>query len=55
MSISGFHALWTVVLFVVFIGIVVWVFVLRRPGDFDEAARMPLEEDREREEDGRRG
>lgn len=39
------HSLWTVLLLLVFVGIVIWVFVLKRPGDFDDAARMPLEPD----------
>ncbi len=39
------HSLWTVLLLIVFVGIVVWVFILKRPGDFDDAARMPLEPD----------
>lgn len=39
------HSIWTVLLLLLFIGIVVWVFILKRPGDFDEAARMPLDQD----------
>lgn len=39
------HSLWTVLLLVIFVGIVVWVFVIKRSSDFDEAARMPLEGD----------
>ncbi len=39
------HSLWTVLLLAIFVGIVVWVFVIKRSGDFDEAARMPLEDD----------
>ena len=39
------HSLWTVLLLVIFVGIVVWVFVIKRSSDFDKAARMPLEDD----------
>jgi cytochrome c oxidase cbb3-type subunit 4 len=39
------HSLWTVLLLVIFVAIVAWVFILKRPGDFDEAARIPLELD----------
>ncbi len=39
------HSLWTVLLLVIFVAIVVWVFVIKRSGDFDEVARMPLEDD----------
>lgn len=39
------HSLWTVLLLLIFIGIVVWVFIIKRSSDFDEAARMPLEQD----------
>ena len=39
------HSFWTVLLLVIFLGIVVWVFVIKRSRDFDEAARMPLEPD----------
>ncbi|MDH3316037.1 MAG: cbb3-type cytochrome c oxidase subunit 3 [Gammaproteobacteria bacterium] len=39
------HSFWTVLLLLVFVGIVVWVFILKRPSDFEDAARMPLEPD----------
>ena len=39
------HSFWTVLLLVIFVGIVFWVFVIKRSGDFDEAARMPLDAD----------
>lgn len=35
----------TVVMFVTFVGIVLWAFSSRRKKDFDKAARMPLEDD----------
>ena len=43
---AGFlHGLWTAALLAVFAGIVVWAWSGRRRRDFDEAARLPLEED----------
>ena len=39
------HGLWTAALIAVFGGIVVWAWSGRRKRDFDEAARLPLEED----------
>ena len=39
------HSLWTILVFVIFIGIVVWVFLIKRRGDFDKAARIPLEDE----------
>ena len=43
---AGFlHGLWTAVLLAVFVAIVVWAWSGRRRRDFDEAARLPLEED----------
>jgi cytochrome c oxidase cbb3-type subunit IV len=40
-----FHSIWTVVLLVVFIGIVIWAWSGKRKHAFDEAARIPLEDD----------
>ena len=43
---AGFlHGLWTAVLLVTFAAIVAWAWSGRRKRDFDEAARLPLEED----------
>lgn len=39
------HSIWTVILLLVFIGIVYWAFVHKRSSDFDRAARMPLEDE----------
>lgn len=38
--------LMTGVLIVVFIGIIAWAYSSRRRKDFDEAAQLPLDEDR---------
>jgi len=42
-----FHGLWTGALLVIFIGIVIWAWSGKRKGDFDEAARIPLDDDEE--------
>ena len=41
------HAWWTVLLLVVFIGIVAWAYSGKRKKDFDEAARLALDDDPE--------
>jgi cytochrome c oxidase cbb3-type subunit IV len=40
------HLAWTLLLMVAFIGIVYWAWSSRRRKDFEEAASLPLEEDR---------
>ena len=40
-----FHSVWTVVMFVLFIGIIFWAWSAKRKKQFDEAARLPLEDD----------
>ncbi|GMR19894.1 MAG: CcoQ/FixQ family Cbb3-type cytochrome c oxidase assembly chaperone [Gammaproteobacteria bacterium] len=42
-----FHSIWTVLLFAVFIGIIVWAWSGQRKHDFDKAAHLPLEDDKE--------
>ena len=41
------HGLWTAAMIAVFAAIVVWAWSGRRKRDFEEAARLPLEEDAE--------
>jgi len=41
------HGLWTVAMLVVFAAIVAWAWSGRRRRDFEEAARLPLEEESE--------
>ncbi len=41
----SWHIIWTVLLLIIFVGIVLWAFSSRRKADFDEAARLPLEDD----------
>lgn len=40
--------LWTLLLLVAFLGIVVWAFSKKRRKHFENAGRIPLEEDRKR-------
>lgn len=40
------HSIWTVLVFIVFIGIVLWAYSGRRKTDFDEAARLALDDDK---------
>lgn len=45
MDINTLRSIVTVVSLVVFIGIVAWAWSRRRKADFDEAARVPFEQD----------
>ncbi|MBZ0106472.1 MAG: cbb3-type cytochrome c oxidase subunit 3 [Sulfuricella denitrificans] len=45
MDINDLRSIVTVVSFVTFLGIVVWAFSGRRKSAFDEAARLPLDDD----------
>ncbi len=45
MNFGLIHSIWTVALFVLFIGIIVWAWSTKRKRGFDEAARMPLEDE----------
>lgn len=47
MSLAMFHALLTVVMMVAFIALIVWAWSGKRRRAFDEAARLPLEDDDE--------
>ena len=39
------HSIWTVLLVFIFIGIVAWAYSGKRLEAFEEAARLPLEDD----------
>ncbi|MCP5151093.1 MAG: cbb3-type cytochrome c oxidase subunit 3 [Ectothiorhodospiraceae bacterium] len=47
MDLGAIHGIWTVVLLVVFAGIVVWAFGRTRRDAFESAARIPFEDDDE--------
>ncbi|MDH3280635.1 MAG: cbb3-type cytochrome c oxidase subunit 3 [Gammaproteobacteria bacterium] len=41
----AFHIIWTLILFVTFLAIIIWAWSGKRKKRFDEAARLPLEDD----------
>jgi len=41
------HSIWTVLVFIVFIGIIIWAYSGRRKKDFDAAARLALDDEPE--------
>ena len=45
MEIATFHSYWTVFILVVFVAIVIWAWSGKRKKAFEEAARLPLEDD----------
>ena len=42
---NTFQSIWTVIVFLIFIGIVLWAWSGKNKTAFDEAARIPLEDD----------
>jgi cytochrome c oxidase cbb3-type subunit 4 len=40
-----FHSIWTVVVLIFFVSVVIWAYSSKRKQTFDEAARLPLEDD----------
>ena len=52
MDYSTFGSVMTVVMLAVFLGIVAWAFSGKRSAAFEEAARVPLEDDMERSASG---
>ncbi len=55
MSATLFHAFWTVLLMIIFLGIVVWAWSRGRQKRFEEAARLPLEGDDSEPQSARSG
>ncbi|MGB5718098.1 MAG: cbb3-type cytochrome c oxidase subunit 3 [Gammaproteobacteria bacterium] len=45
MNSSLIQSVWTVVVLVLFVGIVIWAWSSKRKQDFDEAANIPFHED----------
>jgi cytochrome c oxidase cbb3-type subunit 4 len=39
------QSIWTILVMVIFFGIVVWAYSRKRKSEFDEAARLPLDDD----------
>lgn len=48
-----FQSVWTVVVMVLFLSIVAWAYSSKRKAEFDEAARLPLEDDDSVEVEGK--
>ncbi len=46
MTIPMFHSLWTIGVIAIFIGIIFWAYSKRRHADFEEAANLPLEDEK---------
>lgn len=44
MSFTLIQALWSIVVLVTFLGIVFWAYSSKRKSDFDEAARLPFDD-----------
>ena len=53
MTISYLHAIWTVLLLGVFAGIIYWAFRSSNRARFEEAGRIPLEDDLDERESTR--
>jgi cytochrome c oxidase cbb3-type subunit 4 len=45
LDINTLRSLATVVSFITFIGIIIWAYSRRNVADFDEAAKLPFEQD----------
>lgn len=39
------QSIWTIVVMVIFFGIILWAFSRKRKSEFDDAARLPLDDD----------
>jgi cytochrome c oxidase cbb3-type subunit IV len=46
MDMTVFHSYWTLLLFLLFIGIIIWAWSSKRKSRFDELANLPLEEEK---------
>ena len=45
MDLATLHSYWTILVLIIFVGIVIWAWSGKRKQAFDEAARIPLDED----------
>jgi len=52
---TTFHSFWTLSLFVLFVGIIAWAWSSKRREDFEQSARLPLDDDPPEEERPRHG
>ena len=51
MDLTFIQAIWTIVVMVVFIGIVIWAWSGKRKQRFEDAANIPFNEDRQPQSD----
>ena len=54
MNINTFYGLITLILMILFLGIVIWAYSGKRKKSFDEAARLPLDENHDNPHQRRR-
>lgn len=45
MDIGTIQSIWTIVVMVIFVGIIIWAWSGKRRKSFDEASRIPLDDD----------
>lgn len=55
MNTTLFHSIWTILMVVTFVGIVLWAYSGKRKAAFDEAARLPLEDEHDDQAHVQRG
>lgn len=46
MNVSFLLSLWTVIAFVIFVGVTIWAWSGGRKNDFEKAARMAMDDDK---------
>lgn len=43
--IAWVQSIWTIVVMIIFLSVVIWAYSSKRKAEFDEAARLPLDDD----------
>lgn len=43
--ITWVQSIWTIVVMIIFLSVVIWAYSSKRKTEFDEAARLPLDDD----------
>jgi len=43
--ITWVQSIWTIVVMIIFLSVVIWAYSSKRKAEFDEAARLPLDDD----------
>ena len=49
MDVGTIHGIWTIIVMVVFVWIVIWAWSSKRKKEFDDAAMIPFNEDKQGE------